>query len=94
MSEAPAPATLISEAMPRWDHREIHRRWIAADPAAVWQALHEVTMADLALTRALMRIRHLGRAARPAADPGEVLLLDWAPPPRRGVWPRDRDRAI
>ncbi len=75
-----APATLISEATPRWDHREIHQRWIAASPAAVCQALYQVTMADAALTRALMRIRHLGRAARPAADPGEVLLLDWAAP--------------
>jgi len=39
--------------------RERHERRIAAPPAAVWAALHELRLSDLALSRALMDVRAL-----------------------------------
>ena len=80
----------IDELLPAPHFRERHERRIAAPPAAVWQALHDLRLGDLALTRALMGIRLLparltGRkqASRMVdsrlLDGGPVTLLDSDP---------------
>jgi hypothetical protein len=53
---------LIDELIPRWDFRSRFDRTIAAEPAAVWTALHTVTYRELPLTRLLMTVRTAGRA--------------------------------
>jgi hypothetical protein len=53
--------TLIDDAMPTYDRREVHRRATDAPPAAVWAAVHDLRGDELKLTRALMAIRTLGR---------------------------------
>lgn len=40
-------------------HREVHERTVAAPPEKVWQAMHEVTAAELAVTRPLIALRAL-----------------------------------
>jgi hypothetical protein len=72
--------TLIDGAMPDWDFGERHTRMVNAPVDAVWTALHVTPVADLPLTRLLMRLRTLGRdpmgaGSRPALaalPPGEV----------------------
>jgi uncharacterized protein YndB with AHSA1/START domain len=54
----------LDDLVPAPHFRERHERRIAAPPAAVWEALHEVWLADLAVSRALMAIRLLGRPTR------------------------------
>ena len=49
----------IDDLLPTPHFRERHERRIAAPPAAVWQALQELRLGDLALSRALMAIRLL-----------------------------------
>ncbi len=47
----------VEELLPRYDRREVHRRWYAASPAAVRAALESVAPADLPLTRILLAVR-------------------------------------
>jgi hypothetical protein len=76
----PSPERLLDAALPHWDVGERHNRVVLAAPEAVWQALQEVTVRDLPLTRGLMRARALGRRStggrdRPVLDalpPGEL----------------------
>jgi hypothetical protein len=49
----------LDELLPAPHFREHHERRIAAPPAAVWQAMQELRLGDLALSRALMGIRML-----------------------------------
>ena len=49
----------LDDLMPAPHFREHHERRIAAPPAAVWQAMQERRLGDLALSRALMAIREL-----------------------------------
>jgi hypothetical protein len=49
----------IDELLPAPHFRERHERRIAAPPAAVWQAVQDLRLRDLALSRALMGIRLL-----------------------------------
>jgi hypothetical protein len=80
----------IDELLPAPHFREHHERRIAAPPAAVWQAVQELRLRDLALSRALMGIRLLPArlAGREQAsrlvesrlfDGGPVTLLDSDP---------------
>jgi hypothetical protein len=57
-----ARATRLDEILPRYHFAEHHERHIAATPAQVWRALHEVTASDIRLFRTLTTIRRLGRA--------------------------------
>ena len=82
---------LLDEAMPRWDVHERHQRVVAAPIEVVWRAVLDLTVSELPLTSALMRVRTfgapLGTPDRPVVDalpPGEVarrepteLLLAW-----------------
>ena len=57
-----AGATRLDEILPRYHFAEHHERRIAATPAQVWRALHEVTASDIRLFRTLTTIRRLGRS--------------------------------
>jgi hypothetical protein len=72
----PSPDRLLDEALPRWDVSERHARVVPAPPDAVWQALHEVRMHELRLTRGLMWVRTLGRHASRA----DRTVLESLPP--------------
>ena len=75
---------LLDLALPRWDFAERHRRLVRAPAPAVWQALADVRVGDLPLTRLLMRVRALGRrslgspdrSALAALPPGEVARVE------------------
>jgi len=54
----------LEQLMPRWDHREVHHRWIAAEPERVWDALWDLRVRDLTVTDALTRLRGGPRAWR------------------------------
>jgi hypothetical protein len=54
-------ATRLDEILPRYHFSEHHERHIAATPAEVWRALHEVTAADIRFFRTLTTIRRFGR---------------------------------
>jgi hypothetical protein len=72
----------IDELLPAPDFRERHERRIAAPPAAVWEAMQELRLRDLALSRALMGIRLLpARLAgrRAASRMVDRRLLDGGP---------------
>jgi hypothetical protein len=58
--------------MPTYDRREVHRRETAAPPSALWGAIHELRGSEMALMRALMGIRTLGRRA----DRGDRTVLE------------------
>jgi len=49
----------IDDLLPAPHFRERHERRIAAPPAAVWDAVQDLRLGDLALSRALMGIRLL-----------------------------------
>jgi hypothetical protein len=49
----------LAEVLPASHLRERHERVIAAPPRAVWEALHELRLGDLALSRRLMAVREL-----------------------------------
>lgn len=75
----PEAGRLMDRALPRWDFAERHARLVHAPAPLVWRALGEVRVSDLPLTRALMRVRMLGRSvtspdrrALDALPPGEV----------------------
>ena len=84
----------LDELLPAPHFRERHERCIAAPPAAVWQAVQELRLGDLALTRALMGIRLLpalvlGRGPLTRMVSGR--LLEHGPVPVLAV---DPDRAV
>jgi hypothetical protein len=72
----------LDDLLPAPHFRERHERRIAAPPAAVWRAAHELRLGDLALTRALMGIRllpaRLARRPRPFGMGSGRLLEDGA----------------
>ena len=51
----------LDEILPRYQFSEHHERRIAATPAQVWRALHEVTAAEIRFFRTLTTIRRFGR---------------------------------
>lgn len=74
----------VGEMVPSPQFRERHERRIAAPPAAVWEAIQELSLGDLRLSSALMRVRSFGR--RPAGrllEHGPVPVL--ATEPERSV---------
>ena len=56
-----AGTTHLDDLLPRYHFSEHHERHIAATPAQVWRALHEVTAADIRFFRTLTTIRRFGR---------------------------------
>jgi hypothetical protein len=75
----------MEELMPEWDHREVHKRWMAASPEAVWDALWELRVRDLSVTTALARLRGGPSAWRrgggaDAGDHGDMRVMDAMPP--------------
>ncbi|HJR66359.1 MAG TPA: hypothetical protein VJ802_07995 [Gemmatimonadaceae bacterium] len=56
-----AGTTRLDEILPRYHFSEHHERHLAATPAEVWRALHEVTASDIRFFRTLTAIRRLGR---------------------------------
>ena len=80
----------LDDVVPRPDHVTRQVRWIAAEPAAVWDALHGVRLSGLPLTLALSAARFLpvvlsgrGRGQlrdRPFLDALPVPLLESEPP--------------
>jgi hypothetical protein len=84
----------LDDLMPDPHFRERHGRRIDAPPAAVWRALEELRLGDLALSHALMGIRLLparlaGRKKAPRMVSGR--LLEEGPVP---VLATDPDRAV
>jgi hypothetical protein len=71
------PERLLDAALPRWDVAERHARIVLAPPDGVWQALRDVSMRDLPVTRGLMRLRLAGRSSTGARDRN---VLDALPP--------------
>jgi hypothetical protein len=49
----------LDDVVPRPDHVTRQARWIAADPATVWDALHAVRLSGLPVTMALSAARFL-----------------------------------
>lgn len=47
----------LDRVLPRYDKRERHSRWIAADPERVWAALHDLRVRDLPVSMTLVRLR-------------------------------------
>jgi len=54
--------TTLDRFLPEFDQHEVHSRWINADPASVWTAVHEVTADEVPLARMLMRVRRPNQA--------------------------------
>ena len=84
----------IDELLPAPHFRERHERRVAAPPAAVWEAVQELRLRDLALSRTLMGIRMLparlaGRSAATRMVDGR--LLDEGPV---NVLASDPDHAV
>jgi len=48
---------LLEQVLPHYDQRERHSRLVAAPPEEVWRALDELSVGDLAISMALMRLR-------------------------------------
>lgn len=75
--------TRLDAHLPVFDVHEVHQRRIAAPPDAVWSALTAITLGDLTLTRALVRVRRLGadpdRLDRPLFEDGRVAVLHAEP---------------
>ena len=84
----------LDDLLPTPHFRERHERRIAAPPAAVWQALHELRLGDLALSRALMGIRLLPARLLGRERPSRMVsgrFLEHGPVP---VLAADPDRAV
>jgi hypothetical protein len=74
----------LDELLPGPDFRERHSRVIAAPPAAVWAALQELRLGDLALSRALMGVRLLPARLAGRSDKRRMVsgrLLEEGPVP-------------
>jgi hypothetical protein len=72
------------ELLPAPHFRERHERRIAAPPAAVWQAMQELRLGDLLLSRALMGIRLLPARLAGRTQPSRMVsgrLLEEGPVP-------------
>ncbi len=76
-------AVTLDDLLPGAHFSERHATRIAAPPAAVWAALHELRLADLALSRALMGVRELPArlARRPPSRMLTSRLLEDGPVP-------------
>jgi hypothetical protein len=66
-------ATLLDAVMPDYDVHEVHDLWVLAEPSDAYDAVKEVTAAEVRLFGPLMRLRTFGRSAR-AFDPRAPLL--------------------
>jgi hypothetical protein len=76
-------ATLLERAMPVYHFNEVHRRWIPAEPEKVWDALAQLRLDQLRLTRPLVALRHLGNpmpSSRPLITDGPIQIVEWVPP--------------
>lgn len=73
----------IDDVLPDPHFSERHARRIAAPPPAVWEVLHELRLADLALSRALMAVRTLPErlAGRPQPRMVSGRFLEEGPVP-------------
>lgn len=61
--------TLLDEVLPEWDFRERHRRPVHARPERVFQAVREVTLAEMPVARFLVRLRGMhARMSRPILE--------------------------
>jgi hypothetical protein len=75
----------LDRVLPQFAHRELHTTDVDAAPEIVWAALHDVTGAELPVTRMLTMIRGLGTrgAARPVIAAftarGFTVVLDEPP---------------
>ncbi len=76
--------TTLERTMPVYHFRERHSRLIAARPETMWQALVSLTLNDLAITKPLVALRHLGShsgsPAKPLFTHGPVTMLEVEPP--------------
>jgi hypothetical protein len=61
MAEGDGTEWILERLLPSYDFRTRYARRVAAPPDGVWQALQEVTAAELPIARLLMRIRSPGR---------------------------------
>jgi hypothetical protein len=59
----------LDDVLPAPHFRERHERRVAAGPQAVWTALMQLRLADLALSRALMDVRSLPALLAAAGAP-------------------------
>ena len=77
---ASEPLLELDDIIPSPHFRERHERLIAAPAGAVWDALWQLRLEDLALSRALMRVRTFGgrlpMATEPFLERGPVPVLD------------------
>jgi hypothetical protein len=61
--------TLLDEVLPEWHFRERHRARVNASPERVFAAVREVTLAEMPVARALIRLRGMrARRTRPMLD--------------------------
>ncbi len=96
-SEAPMSIPVkplpLDDLLPDPHFREHHERWIAAPPAAVWDALHDVRLVDLTLSRTLMALRALPARLQGQPRPRMVSarLLEEGPVP---VLASDCERSV
>jgi hypothetical protein len=61
--------TLLDEVLPEWHFRERHRTRVNASPERVFAAVREVTLAEMPVARALIRLRGMrARRTRPILD--------------------------
>ena len=84
----------LDELLPAPHFRERHERRIAAPPTAVWQAVQELRLGDLAVSRALMAIRLLPARIAGRSEASRMVsgrLLEEGPVP---VLATDPDRAV
>lgn len=56
-----APRTALDAYLPAYQFHELHALHVAAPPAAVWRAIHEVTADEIRLFQTLTAIRRFGR---------------------------------
>lgn len=86
------PLTL-DDLVPQPHFREYHQRRIAAPPSAVWEALHQLRLGDLAVSRTLMALRSLPARllGRPRSGSVDARLLEDGPLP---VLASDCERSV
>jgi hypothetical protein len=61
--------TLLDQALPEWHFRERHSQRVDAAPERVFRAIDEVTLGEMPVARALVRLRGMrGRVSRPLLD--------------------------
>jgi hypothetical protein len=84
----------IDELLPAPHFRERHERRVAAPPAAVWEAVQELRLRDLALSRTLMGVRMLPARLAGRSEATRIVdgrLLDEGPV---NVLASDPDHAV